>query len=512
MHDVLTPAPDAEARGFLSTPLDSLLQPGETSDGSTEALALFRAVARDVPAYRSLLAEAKIDPASIKTAADFAGLPLLDKKNYNHRFSLDDLVLGGTLTRCDFFAVSSGSTGEPTFWPRAQADEYPVAVRFEQVFHDAFRAHEKRTLAVICFALGTWVGGMFTASCMRHLSAKGYPVVTATPGNKIDEILRVVQRLAPQFEQTVLLGYPPFLKEVVDAGRSQGLDWSPFKVKLVMAGEVFSETWRDLVAERLGVDDPLRFGASIYGTADAGVLGQETPVSIAIRRFLAERPEAAQAMFGDTRLPTLCQYDPTARYFESLPIDGGGGDGGGGSLAFSGWNGVPLVRYHIADRGGVLAYAAMLAKMRDLGCDPVETVRESGGPEPRRQPFVWVFGRTDFTVSFFGANVFPETISLGLEQPEIRERVTGKFVMQVKEGLVDDKPRLTIVVELAKDASGDDTFAEAVAGAILAQLRRLNSEFANYVPAAFQNPLVTLYPAGNSDYFPVGVKHRYSRK
>ena len=139
-------------------------------------------------------------------------------------------------------------------------------------------------------------------------------------------------------------------------------------------------------------------------------------------------------------------------------------------------------------------------------------MRASGGPEPRRQPFVWVFGRTDFTVSFFGANVFPETISLGLEQPEVRARVTGKFVMQVKEGTADAKPRLTIAVELAKDAAGDDTFAEAVAAAILSQLRRLNSEFTNYVPAEFQKPLVTLYLAGHPDYFPVGVKHRYSRK
>jgi phenylacetate-CoA ligase len=84
--------------------------------------------------------------------------------------------------------------------------------------------------------------------------------------------------------------------------------------------------------------------------------------------------------------------------------------------------------------------------------------------------------------------------------------------MQVKEGLADDKPRLTVAVELAKDASGDDRFGEAVALAILAQLRRLNSEFANYVPAEFQKPIVTLYPTGHPEYFPVGVKHRYSRK
>jgi len=349
MHDAASLGLRHAADRFIATPLDALLQAGAEGDGFAEALRLFRAVSRDVPAYRALLEEHRIDPARVASSADFAQLPLLDKKNYVKRFSLDELVLGGKLTRCDFFAVSSGSTGEPTFWPRAQADELPVAVRFEQVFRDAFRAHERRTLAVVCFALGTWVGGMFTAACMRHLSAKGYPIVTATPGNKIDEILRVVQRLAPQFEQTVLLGYPPFLKEVVDAGRAQKIDWSRFDVKLVMAGEVFSETWRDLVAERLGGGEPLRFAASIYGTADAGVLAQETPVSIAIRRFLAARPEAATALFGDTRMPTLCQYDPAARYFECVEVEGKGG-----SLAFSGWNGVPLIRYHIADRGGIL--------------------------------------------------------------------------------------------------------------------------------------------------------------
>jgi len=491
---------------FLDTSLDDLLQPGATGDGFRETAALLRKVASDVPAYRALLAEQDIDPARIETPQDFRRLPLLDKKNYVKRFPLDDLVLGGKLTRADFFAVSSGSTGEPTFWPRSQAEEFPVAVRFEQVFRDAFRAHEKRTLAVICFALGTWVGGMFTTACMRHLSAKGYQIVTATPGNKIDEILRTVSRLAPQFEQTVLLGYPPFLKEVIDAGRSQGVDWPRFDVKLVMAGEVFSETWRDLVAERLGAPkgskpDSLRFSSSIYGTADAGVLGQETPVSIAIRRFLADRPEAARELFGDTRLPTLCQYDPAARYFESLD----------GSLCFSGWNGVPLVRYHIADRGGILPFDGMLQAIRDLGGDPIAEVRETGGPEPRRQPFVWVLGRTDFTVSFFGANVFPETISLGLEQPEVRAHVTGKFVMEVKEGLAD-KPRLTIAVELAAGKPGTNELGDAIATALLAQLRRLNSEFANYVPREFQTPLVTLYPQGHPDYFPVGVKHRYSRK
>jgi phenylacetate-CoA ligase len=44
-------------------------------------------------------------------------------------------------------AVSSGSSGEPAVWPRFVSDEIGTAFRFEQVFRDAFRAHEQRTAA-----------------------------------------------------------------------------------------------------------------------------------------------------------------------------------------------------------------------------------------------------------------------------------------------------------------------------------------------------------------------------
>src|SRR5205085_2066897 len=158
--------------------------------------------------------------------------------------------------------------------------ELAIAQRFEQVFHDNFEADLKRTLAVVCFPLGTWVGGMFTANCCRHLATKGYPLTLATPGNNKAEILRVVRSLGPLFEQVVLLGYPPFVKEVIDYGLAEGVVWRDFRIKLVFAGEVFSEDFRDLLSERAGMSRPLRDSAALYGTADAGVLGNETPVSV----------------------------------------------------------------------------------------------------------------------------------------------------------------------------------------------------------------------------------------
>ncbi len=121
--------------------------------------------------------------------------------------------------------MSSGSTGEPTVWPRSLTDELGVAARFEQVFADSFAAGERSTLAVVCFPLGTWVGGLYTLACTRHLAAKGYPITVVAPGNNKAEILRVIPELAAHVDQTVLLGYPPFLKDVIDTGISAGVDW-----------------------------------------------------------------------------------------------------------------------------------------------------------------------------------------------------------------------------------------------------------------------------------------------
>ena len=202
-------------------------------------------------------------------------------------------------------------------------------------------------------------------------------------------------------------------------------------------------------------------------------------------------------------MPTLVQYDPRLRFFESRGSDR--------TLLFSGDNGIPLVRYSILDTGGVVPYQEMLAFLAQHGFDPRAELRRSGERGIRELPFVYVFGRSDFTVSYFGANIYPENVAVGLEQPAIKEWVTGKFVLEVLED-ADRNRFLSVVVELAPNVAGDGAKQQLVAESILAQLRRLNSEFANYVPAEYQLPRVRLAALGDPDYFPVGVKHRYTRK
>ncbi len=97
----------------------------------------------------------------------------------------------------------------------------------------------------------------------------------------------------------------------------------------------------------------------------------------------------------------------------------------------------------------------------------------------------------------------------GLDQPSMQAHTTGKFVLHVATD-ADQNTRLGVKVELAQGTEADEKLQRKVAEAILEQLLRLNSEYGAYVAAEVQLPLVELYPCGDAQWFPVGVKHKYT--
>src|SRR3989344_6847668 len=82
------------------------------------ALRLFRAASLRVPAYKDFLKKHKVNPAKIKTFADFERVPETSKANYLRQYPLEKLVWDGNMRARMVFAVTSGSTGVPTYFPR----------------------------------------------------------------------------------------------------------------------------------------------------------------------------------------------------------------------------------------------------------------------------------------------------------------------------------------------------------------------------------------------------------
>ncbi|KAJ3216154.1 hypothetical protein HDU67_009881 [Dinochytrium kinnereticum] len=336
---------------------------------------------------------------------------------------------------------------------------------------------------------------------------KGYPLTIVTPGNDVPEILKIVKSLSQQYQQTLICGYPPFVKSVIDAGAQQQVPWSSFNMRMILAGEVFSEEWRAMVAAKAGIKHPLTSIVSIYGTADAGVLACESPLSANIRLWLSNNPVVARKLFGKDRLPSLLQYDPKNRFMELYEDDK--------TLAFTT---LPMqidndrdseIRYRIGDAGGLISFAEMVQFIETESngeFSPFNNLSQTRGA--RKLPFVYVFGRAFWTVSLYGANVYVDQVMVGLESDPVNAFVTGKFVLSVGTDEQDDS-RLNIVIELAPAVSPSDELRAMISQSISGTLQRLNSEYSHYLPKEKQSPLIDLKLFGDVVYFPKGVKHKY---
>lgn len=472
-------------------------------EGEKMALALFHSAARHVPAYGDFLKKNKIKPETVQTTNDFKQLPLVDKKNYLQCYALKDLCWKGKLETADVLTASSGSSGEPFFWPRGREQEKEAILSHELFLTEAFDIDRRSTLFIVAFAMGLWVAGTLTYRCVQAI-AERYPLTVITPGINKEEIVKIIKRLGGHYQQVVLAGYPPLIKDVIDEGRGQGLDWSQFNLKFLLAAEAISESWRDYLYQQVKSRRPLKDCLNIYGTADALIIGHETPLSIFIRRQAARNRSLHRALFSlGQRELTLVQYNPALRFLEDV----------NGQLVFSAFSGIPLVRYNIGDEGGVINFSAVRKISQDFGLDWQKAAQQqdfSLWP----LPFAYVLGRKDFTATLYGVNIYPENIKAALEKKAMASKVSGKFVMITKHNHRLDQ-YLEINVELAKSSRDrNETLGREVQKAIVASLRKNNSEFRQLhtVTGLRAEPVIILRPYEDKHFFTPGIKQKWHQR
>ena len=464
-------------------------------------LKLFHDAARRVPAYKTFLKRHKISPASIKTIDDFKTLPLVDKQNYLLEFPLSDLSWDGDLFNSRIISVSSGSTGQPFFWPRGKEQDEEGAWMHERLYRKIFDAEKNSSLVVICFSMGTWIAGSFTTSSTLSAADNGLDINVATPGLEKEEAIKVIKKLGGLYDQIIIAGYPPFVKDIIDEGENQGVKWKKHKMKFLWAGEAFSEEWRDYVLSQVGEKNPFGSAVNIYGTADAAMIGHETPVSILLRRIYNQHQELRKQVFNNDILPSLVQFYPERRFIEEVE----------GEIVFTAKAGLPLIRYNIHDSGGVIPYEDLIAPVKkefDKG------VRKNKlKTEDWQLPFVYLNGRKDFTVTIYAVNIYPENIKAALVDPKMRSWVTGKFTMATKYHSDMDQ-YFEINVELAKGLNPDPDYQKIARTTITNTLLKLNAEYHKLRASIGEraDPHINLIMHGDNNFFAQGVKHRWVRK
>lgn len=470
-----------------------------THHGEREALSLFHAAADRVPAYKDFLKKHNVDAARITTIEDFEKyVPIISKKSYVAQYPLADLCFDGTLAGSRIVSGSSGSSGEPFFWPRGIEQDREGMEMFGEVYDRSFSMNTRQTLLVVCFSMGTWIAGTFTMTAALQYISKGRPVNVVTPGIDKVEAVKAVKRLGVNYEQVVLIGYPPIVKDIIELGTEQGVDWKALHTKLFLSSEAFSEQWRDYALELIGSKNPYFDTASLYGSADAGIFGVETPASIIARRLYDADSQKALARFGREIVPTLVQYDPARRYFEQVD----------GELIFTAPSGLPLVRYNTEDEGGVVSYADMIAPIKG----DFEVIAQENNVRPRewQRPFLYVHGRKLFVVTIYGVNVYPENIKAGLLAKRIRHAVSGRFTVATKYHKNMDQ-YLEIHIEMTHGTKADAHHNASIKHEIFTALLAHNGEFNKLYDAIGEKvvPHIHLHEFGDPAYFSDGAKHKW---
>jgi len=458
-----------------------------TKLAESKALDNFHFAAKEVPAYKDFLKQHKINPTSIKSIDDFNQVPATTKENYIKKYPLHQLVPGGEISSQHFISTSSGTSGSPHFWPRNTQVEIEGAQAHEFILRDICKLATSKTLFINGFAMGNWIAGTFTASCMNLVSQKGYPVTVITPGYSTEAIIEVLKTLPEYYEHIIISGHTPFLKELVEEVINHGIDWKNIPTTLLGTGQAITENWRDYVCSLLQEESPKGF-FNLYGSADAALMGFETELSVALRRKISSLNGLNNSIFADDRLPSLYQYDPRLTYFQAFDRE----------LHITKYYGVPLVKYNIQDQGGLVTYS----QMKEIS-ELQETF--SMATKEAELPFVYLFGREKFMIKLYGANIYTEHVQQALNHFTIQSEISGRFVMECEYDQ-EQNPKLVCHIELSPKKESHESLREKVHDVFVEEVQKVNSEYRFLISELGDKvkPLIKLYPHGHKKHFSKG--------
>ncbi len=341
--------------------------------------------------------------------------------------------------------------------------------------------------------MGAWATGF---NMSLALNRNG---IVKSTGPDTGKILSTLRFLGTGYRY-LILGYPPFVKHLLDEGERESIGWDRFSMHAMVGGEGMTEELRDHLLKRF-VSVYSGYGATDIEIGMAG----ESPASVALRRVARGRPALRQALFGnDPRLPMVFQYNPLIHHLEvngerelvctisRLDV-----------LA-------PRIRYNVHDEGGLLDYSAVARVLREHGLSvpTIGSEADAAGPrgplpwtQPVQLPFLWIYGRRDATISVMGANIYPEDIETLIYRDPTVAGAVHSFSLSV---ITDETstPRPCVSLELNDGLTVDEAWRKAIAGQFQAGLDGLNLDYRAALvefPAAMA-PVVRTYALGEGPF------------
>lgn len=419
--------------------------------GQMKAWLEFERSRKQVPAYRHFLSERGFLRVPFHgLIPDMSTIPAIDKENYVKPYAMDARCRGGKIpAKGVVIDESSGSSGKPTNWARGSK---------ERKFNKHFLSFGLHTLLgnepifmINAFALGPWATGMNVSMAFVEIA------VLKSLGPDIPKILNTLEDFGTE-KNYVILGYPPFLKTLVDSE----IDWEAYNVSFIVGGESISESMRKYM-----LDKGIKQVFSSFGASDLELnISTENKTTIALRKLLVSNPKLAEKLIqhpGAT--PMIFQFAPFDFFIDTNEI---------GELLISicrpGYLS-PKIRYNIHDLGHVVRRPELQAVFVECG------ISKEVLPDWNTDlPFLFHYGRSDMSVAYFGANIAPGDVQEAIfSVPDISQELKS-FTMQLTENESRDK-RLSIYFECHTHKSLALLNTPAIEEEFFEALSKVNQDF-----------------------------------
>ncbi|MFN2578030.1 MAG: hypothetical protein ABR607_10115 [Pyrinomonadaceae bacterium] len=400
------------------------LQPLLARIGLLRAHAAFLKAANRCPAYGAFLkAEKYAQPGRWR----LSNVPVMTKENYVKKFGIEERCYEGRIPAAGVVIdESSGSSGMPNNWVRSAEEREDVKHILQLNYQIIYR--DEGCILLNCFALGPWATGMNVSMSLVDVG------ILKSIGPDQKKLENTLETFGPGYRYLVF-GYPPFIKQFVDSTR---LDVDKYRLDLIGGGEGISEGLRAHLLKYF------QTVISSYGASDLEInIGVETELTIGLRRWCNQNRALSEKLFGRETPPMIFQYNALDYVIETNEA---------GELLFTigrQTSAAPKIRYNLRDLGGVITHGELSRQLAESGLNTAEL-----GARQSHFPILYVFGRGDLTVPFYGAKIYPTDIEDIVSGDAALVKQINSFQLVSYEDEHINR-RLKIHLETVKDFQGE---------------------------------------------------------
>lgn len=460
--------------------------------GMWKAWHVFDLASKNTPAYQKFLKHNKFEELKISGLTPLLSeIPATDKANYIKKYSIEDRCVGGCFPAGGIMIdESSGTSGTPNNWVRGNFERHAVKKALQVALHTI--VGKKQVFIINAFALGPWATGMNVSISFVDVA------ILKSVGPDIKKIENTLNLFGPKYDY-VIMGYPPFLKNLVD---NSAVNWSKYNIIAAFGGEGLSEGMRDYLSKYF------KKVIGSYGASDLEInIAAENDFTISVRKLMLENEEFRKRLVrvDSKNLPMVFQFNPLDYYIESNEE---------GELIITlcrSTNISPKVRYNIHDTGHVIRYPELVQIIKELKI-PTSKLAKS----VTDLPLLFHYGRSDMAVAFFGCKITPQDIQQVIYSlPKLAKVVNSFSLITYEDERINKK--LTLALEFSNGLKiPKDIDEKEIALKIFEKLKEVNQDYreiAGIVPKA-STPFVELYEYGNGPFAinDIRLKQNYIQK